>query len=49
MLDKLPGDLIALENEVRAQTHDVFREEISTMKNETPSGKVRRLMRMHYG
>ncbi|OAG29640.1 U3 small nucleolar RNA-associated protein 7 [Nematocida displodere] len=49
ILEKIPGDMIALENEIGTEIKETFREEIAPMKLETPAGKVRRLMRMNYG
>lgn len=49
LLEKIPADLIALENEVGTEVKELFTEKIVPMKIETPAGKVRRLMRMHYG
>ncbi|KAI5192290.1 U3 small nucleolar RNA-associated protein 7 [Nematocida sp. AWRm77] len=49
MLEKIPADMISLENEVGTEVKEVFTEEILPMKIETPAGKVRRLMKMRYG
>jgi len=49
MLEKLPADMIALENELGTEVKEIFKEEIVPMKLETPAGKVRRLMKLNYG
>ncbi|KAI5187582.1 U3 small nucleolar RNA-associated protein 7 [Nematocida homosporus] len=49
MLEKIPGDMISLDSEIATEMREVFTEEIVPMKLETPAGKVRRLMRRHYG
>ncbi|OAG32822.1 U3 small nucleolar RNA-associated protein 7 [Nematocida sp. ERTm5] len=49
ILEKIPADLISLENDVGSEAKDLFEEEIVPMKYETPAGKVRRLMKLNYG
>ncbi|KAI5191700.1 U3 small nucleolar RNA-associated protein 7 [Nematocida minor] len=49
ILEKIPADMIALENEIGTEMAEPFAEEIAPMKYETPAGKVRRLMKIHYG
>lgn len=49
ILEKIPGDMISIENEIGTEVTDKFTEEISPMAYETPAGKVRRLMKIHYG
>lgn len=48
ILEKIPADMISLENEVATEIRNDFVEEITPMKDETPENKVRRLMRIHY-
>ncbi|KAI5181792.1 U3 small nucleolar RNA-associated protein 7 [Nematocida sp. AWRm80] len=49
ILEKIPADMIALENETATEVKELFKEEILPQKLETPAGKVRRLMKIHYG
>ncbi|KAI5162819.1 U3 small nucleolar RNA-associated protein 7 [Nematocida ausubeli] len=49
ILEKIPADMISLENEIGTEMKNIFEEEITPMKFETPAGKVRRLMKLNYG
>lgn len=49
MLEKVPADMISLENEIGSENTSSFTEKITEMKGETPANRVRRLMQIHYG
>lgn len=49
ILEKIPADMISLNNETGTEIKEIFKEEITPMKFETPAGKVRRLMKINYG
>ncbi|KAH9386796.1 U3 small nucleolar RNA-associated protein 7 [Nematocida major] len=49
ILEKIPADMISLDNETGTEMKELFKEEITPMKFETPAGKVRRMMKMNYG